>query len=423
VNDSEQSRQNLNRSLTLLGSGLLVAGGWNFGNAVLLLAGVFIPSFAFLCAMIVMKQRPFLSVRRKAPDGACEGEWVDVKLVVHNAHWFPIFRLIVHDRFEPDLEADKFFALAGILPGKSEVDFHYRAECYLDRGEYTLGPTTLKVYDPLGLFVFSRTIRLPQVFSVFPEVFDVPAATTGMGSPAIMPDGTPNARAGASDQQLGVREYVPGDSFRHIHWPQTGRTGELMVREYEQTTPANTIILFDAALAGRAGTGKVSTEEIGVQLVASLAAGILRSGQPAGVLVNGEPMVSVDLDYGREHLIDILASLIPVRQKSPHSLEEALANHPEVLRDGSTFWLILSRVDFSCEGFDRLLDRFAWKVCRIFVVMIDDEGMVSYHTTPEQRAKRITREGIAAFLADRSEAFYWVDAGRGIEDSMKEGPS
>ncbi|MGE9296547.1 MAG: DUF58 domain-containing protein, partial [Puniceicoccales bacterium] len=344
------------------------------------------------------------------------------KLTVRNTHWFPIFRMVVHDKFEPDLEADKLFSLAGILPGKSEVDFHYSAECYLDRGEYTLGPTTLHVSDPLGLFVFHRTIRTPQPFSVFPEVFDVPVAPIGMGSPDIMPEGTPIARAGESDLQLGVREYAPGDPYRQIHWPQTARVGELMVREYEQTTPANTYLLLDCALAGRAGTGKVSTEEIGVQLVASLAAKILRGGQPCGVLVNGEPVVEVELDYGHQHLIGILAALIPVREKSPHTLEEELARHPEILRDGSTFWLILSRVNFRYEAFDSLLEKFAWKLCRIFVILIDDEGMPSYHTTPDQRARRMTRDDIAGFMQGRAEAFYWVDAERGIENSMKEGP-
>jgi len=422
VNEREQRRQNLNRSLTLLGSGLFIAVGWNFGNAALVLSGLFLPAFGFLCAMIAMKQRDFLTVKRKCVDGACEGEWVDVKLTVRNAHWFPVFRMTVHDRFEPDLEADKIFALGGILPAKSEIDFHYSAECYLDRGEYTLGPTTLRVADPMGLFVFSRTLRTPQKFSVFPEVFDVPAVPIGTGSPDIVPEGAPIARAGESDIQLGVREYAPGDPFRQIHWPQTGRTGELMVREYEQTTPANTYILADLSLAARAGTGKISTEEFGVQLVASLSAKIIRAGQPVGVLVNAEPVVAVELDYGHQHLIDILAALIPVREKSPRTLEEELGDHPEIIRDGSTFWLILSRVNFREEAFDSLLDRFAWKLCRVLVVIVDDEGMPSYHTTPEQRAKRAGREDLAAFIGGRAEALYWVDAERGVENSMKEGP-
>ena len=89
---------------------VLVMMGWNFGNAALLLTGVFIPAFSFCCALIVMQQRKLIRVRRVCVDGACEGERVEVKLTVQNRHWFPIFRLLVEDHFEPEMEAEQYFS-------------------------------------------------------------------------------------------------------------------------------------------------------------------------------------------------------------------------------------------------------------------------------------------------------------------------
>jgi uncharacterized protein (DUF58 family) len=35
------------------------------------------------------------------------------------------------------------------------------------------------------------------------------------------------------DEVRGTRQYRPGDSRRHMHWPATAHAGELMVRELE----------------------------------------------------------------------------------------------------------------------------------------------------------------------------------------------
>ncbi|WP_309382957.1 DUF58 domain-containing protein [Cerasicoccus frondis] len=419
---SEQKRQRISRAVTLFGSGLLIMFGWNLQNAAYLLAGLFIPTFGFCCALIVLQQRQLIRAHRTCVDGACEGERVDVAITVENRHWFPIFRLMVHDNFEPEMEADKYLTLPGLLPPHSSTEFHYNAECYMDRGRYTLGPIRIELSDPLGMFIFTRTLDVKQEFSVFPQVFNVPVSPPGIGIPDAIPEGLPRARAGESDLQLGVREYVPGDPYRHLHWPQTARSEELMVREYEQITPANTFILLDLPLAGRAGTGKVSTEEYGVQLVGSIAAKTIQSGQPIGVLINSKPSVFVPSDCGHQHLIAILDALIPVREKSESTLKAQLKEHPDIIRDGSTFWLIQSRVNFSIDALDELLEPFAWKPCQIFLVILDDEGMVAYEKSLQDRAARPNRQQLAAQIGNRVAAFWWVDIERGLEKSMLEGP-
>lgn len=422
MTSAEQKRQRLSRNLTLLASGMFIWFGWNAGNAAMLLIGLFIPTFSLCCALIVMQQVKLLRVTRKCVDCACEGDRVDVTLTVRNPHWFPIFRLMLIDKFEPDLEAEKMFGLAGTLPGKAEIDFDYNAECYLDRGRYTLGPVTLEIAEPLGMFIFRRTIDLPQPFSVFPHVYPLPPSPLGDGNPSAKPEGLPVARAGDSDLQYGVREYAPGDRMRHIHWPQSAKLGELMVREYEQVTPANAYLLLDLPLSGRAGTGKYSTEEYGVQLVASLAAQILQNGQPAGVLINAEPTVFIEMDYGRQHLLGILDSLIPVRETSKQRMADLLPQHPEVTREGTTFWLIMSRVNFSLDALDDILDHLRWKPCRLYLAILDDEGMMAFTTSPKERAARPDRHQLAAHIGERVNGVWWIDVERGLEKSMKGGP-
>jgi uncharacterized protein (DUF58 family) len=44
----------------------------------------------------------------------------------------------------------------------------------------------------------------------------------------------------------GVREYVPGDPMKRIHWPTTARRGQLIVKEFEQDPHAEVWLFIDA---------------------------------------------------------------------------------------------------------------------------------------------------------------------------------
>ena len=55
---------------------------------------------------------------------------------------------------------------------------------------------------------------------------------------------TRRARHDANSGFVSLRDYVPGDDPRLIHWPTTARAGHLMVREnVENRTPEITIVL------------------------------------------------------------------------------------------------------------------------------------------------------------------------------------
>jgi uncharacterized protein (DUF58 family) len=44
----------------------------------------------------------------------------------------------------------------------------------------------------------------------------------------------------------GVREYVPGDPMKRIHWPTTAHRGRFMVKEFEQDPQADIWLFLDA---------------------------------------------------------------------------------------------------------------------------------------------------------------------------------
>jgi uncharacterized protein (DUF58 family) len=90
------------------------------------------------------------------------------------------------------------------------------------------------------------TLVLPDVVPL-PDLSFVEAVTTHERAVHAWP------RPGTGPEFLSVREYRPGDSPRHVHWPSTARHGTVMVRELEEerTRRLAIVVELDLPAAGR----------------------------------------------------------------------------------------------------------------------------------------------------------------------------
>jgi uncharacterized protein (DUF58 family) len=130
------------------------------------------------------------------------------------------------------------------------IGFHqrrfYTARTLLyKRGAYTLGPTSITTGDPFGLFAIRRNIPSKETLMVLPMIFPI---SDFPPPPGILPGGKA-IRLRTSDvtpHAAGVREYVPGDPMKRIHWPSSAHRGRFMVKEFEQDPQADTWIFIDA---------------------------------------------------------------------------------------------------------------------------------------------------------------------------------
>ncbi|KAA0960201.1 DUF58 domain-containing protein [Microbacterium sp. ANT_H45B] len=113
------------------------------------------------------------------------------------------------------------------------------------RGIIDVGPMTITRGDPIGLL--RREQRWPEVqrIHVHPVTVRIPSTSAGLIRDL---DGTPSTRLVDADLSFhAVREYVVGDSQRHVHWKSTAKTGTLMVRQYEESRHARIAIILDLA--------------------------------------------------------------------------------------------------------------------------------------------------------------------------------
>ena len=110
------------------------------------------------------------------------------------------------------------------------------------RGGFVLGPTTVTSGDPFGIFRVSQKIPARSSMVVMPLLFPV---TEFLSPPGLLPGGKAIRRKSLdiTPHASGVRDYIPGDPMKRIHWPTSIRRDQLMVKEFEQD-PQSEVWLF-----------------------------------------------------------------------------------------------------------------------------------------------------------------------------------
>jgi uncharacterized protein (DUF58 family) len=154
------------------------------------------------------------------------------------------------------------------------------------RGVYRLGPPLLESSDLFGLFDVTREDAVIDYLTVFPEPLDFgelqlpPGALFGERKAQRRLYEDPN-------QMMGVREYQPEDDFRHVHWPTTAHTGELMVKVYQPVSAQVVVVCLNVLTLPHywEGTDPDLLEYL-VRVTASLITRGLEEGYRVGMISN-----------------------------------------------------------------------------------------------------------------------------------------
>ena len=179
------------------------------------------------------------------------------------------------------------------------------------RGLYWLGNTIVYAGDPLGIFTVTiedpaRTnlMVMPPVVPL-PQIEITPGGFLGEGRPR---PNAPEYTVGAA----GVREYMPGDSLRTVHWKTTARLQKPYVRLFDGAPAGDWWILLDLQEDVHIGANEDSTEEHAIILAASLADKGLRARQAVGLVASGENLVWLPPQPGESQRWEILRELAMV---------------------------------------------------------------------------------------------------------------
>jgi uncharacterized protein (DUF58 family) len=169
------------------------------------------------------------------------------------------------------------FAIPGLAPDASTdelfaVPTHRRA--VIDAG-----PAVTVRGDQLGLF--RRTVSWTEPIELFVHPVTTRLQPSAAGLVRDLEGRTTQKITNSDIAFHALREYVVGDDVRHVHWRSSARTGQLMVRQFEETRRSQLTVLHTADERYYASAEEF---ELAVSVTASVATQVIREATAIDVV-------------------------------------------------------------------------------------------------------------------------------------------
>jgi uncharacterized protein (DUF58 family) len=173
------------------------------------------------------------------------------------------------------------FAAPSLAPGEEHADVFVVPT--IRRGIVPIGPVRTVRADPIGLL--RREVVWAESLDLFvhPRTIAIPSMSTGFVRDL---EGSPTRDLTASDIAFhALREYVPGDERRYIHWKSTAKTGSYMVRQFEETRRSHLLVALSLSAADYATEEEF---ELAVSATGSLGVRAMLDARTVSVVASAE---------------------------------------------------------------------------------------------------------------------------------------
>jgi len=266
--------------------------GLLFVVGLLMLAVGFVPEIWYRFCL-----KGLVYTRRLSQTRALFGESITLAISVENRKPLPLPWLEVEDelpdalplhggRLDPTYKPHRLI-LANTLAlwWYQRVTRRYTLRCTA-RGLYVFGPGLMRSGDPFGFLVREAPLTQEDTLLIYPPLVPVER----LGLPPRHPFGdrkAPRRLLEDPTRFAGTRDYVYGDSPRHIHWKATARTMHLQSKVYEPTT-THTLAIFlnvNTFLEARMGFNPTLLE-LAITAAAAVTGWSIDEGYAVGLFAN-----------------------------------------------------------------------------------------------------------------------------------------
>ena len=285
-----------------------------------------------------------MTARVERPKGPFTvGDTITETVVLHNGGGTPKAWIEVEDRTDlPGIQFKRIASLGMLVA----FDRFNMSGTITRRGEYTIGPLVARTSDPFSMFPQEVVFGNEESVLVYPKIINIP----DFASPSIHLIGDNSRRQRVrvfSTDVVSVREYEPGDAMGRIHWLSTAKTGDLMVKQFDQGSSSEMWVLFDQHIDSQVVDGDESTDEMAATVAASVIDKYNRGALPVGYLAHGSQSFLALPDrtmHQREQILRHIAASRPVGEitllDSLTELERDLGQNTSLIvitaaRDGS----------------------------------------------------------------------------------------
>ncbi len=323
------------RGKFLLGMTLaLFLAAVNTGNNLLyLLVSLLISSYLLSLPLSRAVLRG-IRVDVKLPSHIWAGERFFITLKIINTNRYlssqPIFL-----RWCGDVQLNAIPIIPDIPPGES---VSLKVEHAFDRrGCYHLSHIEIGGFYPFGLMARRERLVTPIEMVVYPPIERLGELAESKGLEEGLIE---SMMKGWGHSLHSLREYLPGDEVRFLHWKASAKLSRLMVKEFAREDERRVTLILDISPGDREENGIDIEFEKCVGLAASLAWHFITKNYSAQLL---SPRGDIPSGFGMPHLFRILKFLALVQPSAEigDNRKRQLLSRGELSR-GLCFWISTS---------------------------------------------------------------------------------
>jgi uncharacterized protein (DUF58 family) len=222
---------------------------------------------------------------------------------------------LIYAKFPGSVPEESYIGVDRIAPKSTHT---LKIPLLLNRGmgEYTLESLQLVVRDPLGIFISSIQTRSSIEVIVDPahesmEKIHFESLGSTMHSGVFQ-----SRRSGDSSTFLGLRPFRSGDMAKRIDWRRSHRHNELIVRDFEQLSCTDAIVIVDCRNDGLFRYGSINSFEAIKDTAISVIESVVAQQLRIKLITES---VETHLGKGRSHfefLCEVIRDIDPVGVKS-----------------------------------------------------------------------------------------------------------
>lgn len=223
------------------------------------------------------------------------------------------------------------------LPGHHSVEV-FAELLPLQRGIIHFKDSQISRTDPFGLLRGIIRVTKADRLLVLPKRYIVPELPLPGGEQYQLGGVAQASSVGQSDEFISLRDYRRGDPVRHIHWRSWAKTGEPIVKEFEDEFFVRHGLVLDTF----AETATSAQFEEAVSVAASFACSVRTQESLLDLMFVGTEAYRFSVGRGLAHtdqLLEILACARPASENTFESLRELVLQYAGVLT--SCLWVML----------------------------------------------------------------------------------
>jgi uncharacterized protein (DUF58 family) len=317
----------------ILGIFLVAIAALNTGNNLLFLILASLIAIILMSGILSSITLSGVEIRLALPDHIFAGHPVRARVEINNEKLtLPSFSLRIEAvrgkdaAISPMLETPVYFPY---IPKHDRVQQSVPM-MFPRRGVYSQEAFRIVTRFPFGFLQKARRINLKSEALVYPSV--EPSQDFFEILPGMQGALESLAKGGGQDL-YALRDYLPRDSSRHVHWKASARLGSLMVREFTREDDCRVNLILDphipASVAEKDAEGRF---EKAVTMCAALAWHFYERNAILQFRTAGfeTPLVEAE-----EVIFDILRHLATAKSQPPdpkHTLLSDLAGAPDIFR-------------------------------------------------------------------------------------------